>query len=163
MMSVIYEFSAWRERMEIYRASLRRPSDPRIKRAIRFMNENLDTQLPFDELARLCNLSRPHFFYLFKECTALSPALYLNTLRMESAFGRLSADETAINALAGSLGFAEANHFTASSARTSASRLRSIAAGSSCSPEPVRTPHAPRPGMKKPPFRICDQPLRRCP
>ncbi|MEK7436689.1 MAG: AraC family transcriptional regulator [Pseudomonadota bacterium] len=112
MMSLIYEFSAWRDHMEIYRASLRRPSDPRIRRAIRFMNENLDTKLPFDELARLCNLSRPHFFYLFKECTAVSPALYLNTLRMESAFGRLSADETAITALAGSLGFAEANHFT---------------------------------------------------
>jgi AraC family transcriptional regulator len=112
MMSVIYEFSAWRDRMEIYHASLRRPSDPRIKRAIRFMNENLDTHLPSDELARLCSLSRPHFFYLFKECTALSPALYLNTLRMESAFGRLSGDETAISALAGSLGFAEANHFT---------------------------------------------------
>jgi len=112
MMSVIYEFSAWRDRMEIYRASLRRPSDPRIKRAIRFMNQNLDTQLPIDELARLCGLSRPHFFYLFKECTALSPALYLNTLRMESAFGRLGAGKTSINTLAESLGFAEANHFT---------------------------------------------------
>ncbi len=31
---------------------------------------------------------------------------------MESAFGRLSTDETAINALADSLGFVEANHFT---------------------------------------------------
>lgn len=112
MMSVIYEFSAWHERMEIHRASLRRPSDPRIRRAIRFMNEHLDTSLPFDELARLCNLSRPHFFYLFKECTAVSPALYLNALRMEAAYGRLGEEGTAINALAGSLGFAEANHFT---------------------------------------------------
>lgn len=112
MLSVIYEFSAWRDHMEMYRASLRRPSDPRIRRAIRFMNEHLGANLPFDELARLCNLSRPHFFYLFKECTTVSPALYLNTLRMESAFGRLSADETAINALADSLGFVEANHFT---------------------------------------------------
>ena len=112
MMSVIYEFSARREHMEIYRANLRRPADPRINRAIRFMNENLDMHLPMEELARLCNLSRPHFFYLFKECTAVSPALYLNTLRMESAFGRLSADATAITSLAGSLGFAEANHFT---------------------------------------------------
>lgn len=112
MMSVIYEFSAWRDRMDIYRASLGRPSDPRIKRAIRFMKEHLDTTLSFDELARLCNLSRPHFFYLFKECTAVSPALYLNALRMESAFSRLSGDGAAINTLAESLGYAEANHFT---------------------------------------------------
>ena len=112
MMSVIYEFSAWRDRMQIHRANLHRPSDARIRRAIRFMNEHLDTTLGFDEVARLCNLSRPHFFYLFRECTAVSPALYLNALRMESAFSRLSADGTAINALAASLGFPEANHFT---------------------------------------------------
>jgi len=112
MMSVIYAFSAWRDRTEIHRANLRRPSDARIRRAIRFMHEHLDTSQPFDELARVCNLSRPHFFYLFKECTAVSPALYLNALRMESAFGSLGGDATAINALAGSLGFAEANHFT---------------------------------------------------
>ena len=112
MMSVIYAFSSWREHMEIYRASLRRLSDPRIKRAIRFMKDHLGANLTFDELARLCNLSRPHFFYLFKECTTVSPALYLNALRMESAYGRLSKDATAIGALAGSLGFAEANHFT---------------------------------------------------
>ncbi len=112
MMSVIYEFSGWRDRMEIYRASLNRLADPRINRAIRFMKQHLDTALSFDELARLCNLSRPHFFYLFRECTAVSPALYFNALRMESAFGRLGGGDTSINRLAESLGFSEPNHFT---------------------------------------------------
>lgn len=112
MMSVIYEFSAWRERMEIYRASLQRLADPRITRAIRFMRDHLDASLSFDELAKLCNLSRPHFYYLFKECTSVSPALYFNTLRMESAFGRLTGEATSINLVAGSLGFSEPNHFT---------------------------------------------------
>lgn len=113
MMSVIYAFSAWRDRMEIYRASLNRLSDPRIGRAIRFMKEHLDTALSFDELARLCNLSRPHFFYLFRECTAVSPALYLNALRMESAFDRLGGEQgPTIHRLAESLGFSEPNHFT---------------------------------------------------
>jgi AraC-like DNA-binding protein len=112
MMSVIYEFSAWRDRLEMYRAGLQRRSDPRINRAIRFMKEHLDTGLSFNELARLCNLSRPHFFYLFKECTSVSPALYLNTLRMESAFGRLTEDGTSINTVADALGFSAAQHFT---------------------------------------------------
>lgn len=112
MMSVIYAFSARRDRIEIYRASLRRPSDARINRAIRFMREHLDNGLSFDELARMCSLSRPHFFFLFKECTSVSPALYLNTLRMESALGRLSSAGTAINRLSESLGFSEPNHFT---------------------------------------------------
>jgi len=112
MMSVIYAHSAWRDRMEIYRASLKRLSDPRINRAIRFMQAHLDTALSFDELARICSLSRPHFFYLFRECTAVSPALYLNALRMESAFDRLGTQGTSIHRLSESLGFSEPNHFT---------------------------------------------------
>lgn len=112
MMSVIYEFSAWRDRMEIYRTSLRRLADPRINRAIRFMKENLDTGLSSDELAKLCNLSRPHFFTLFRECTSVTPSLYLNTLRMESAFGRLTGSGSPINRVSESLGFSEPQHFT---------------------------------------------------
>lgn len=42
----------------------------------------------------------------------MSPALYLNALRMEAAFGRLSADGEPINTLSDSLGFSEPNHFT---------------------------------------------------
>ncbi|CAM9485518.1 unnamed protein product [Phaeothamnion confervicola] len=112
MMSVIYEFSAWRDRMEIYRASLGRLADPRINRAIRFMKEHLDTGLSIDELAKVCGLSRPHFFHLFRGCTSVSPALYLNTLRMESAFGRLTGSDASISTLSDSLGFSEPQHFT---------------------------------------------------
>lgn len=112
MMSVLYRFSAWRERMEIYRASLRRPSDPRIRRATAFMREHLGTRLSIDDVARACGLSRPHFFTLFRACTSVAPAMYLNTLRMESAFSRLPGAQTPINRLAETLGFAEPQHFT---------------------------------------------------
>jgi transcriptional regulator GlxA family with amidase domain len=76
------------------------------------MRQHLDTRLSFDALARVCHLSRPHFFHLFKACTAVSPAMYLNTLRMESAFGNLPRENATINDLAGSLGFSEPQHFT---------------------------------------------------
>jgi len=112
MMSVIYECSAWRERTALYRASLRRLSDGRINNAIRYMRSHLDSRLSFDELARQCHLSRPHFFYLFKECTTVSPAMYLNTLRMECAFGNLPNGDATINDLAARLGFSEPQHFT---------------------------------------------------
>lgn len=112
MMSVIWTFSAWRERGAIHRASLRRLSDPRINRAIRFMRENLDTALSFDRIAAQSNLSRPHFFHLFRQCTSVPPAVYLSTLRMESAFGRIARPGTTINALAADLGFSEPQHFT---------------------------------------------------
>lgn len=112
MCSVVHAFSAWRDRMEIYRASLRRLSDPRINRALRFMRENVDTGLSFDEIARRSNLSRPHFFHLFKQCTAVPPAVYLSTLRMERAFSELPQAGTTINHVAGRLGFSEPQHFT---------------------------------------------------
>ncbi len=111
MMSVIYAFSAWREAPDIRRAELRRPSDPRISRAIRYMHTTLGG-FSFDELARQSNLSRPHFFYLFKQCTSLSPALFLNALRMEAAFGQLTQADVAITSVADRLGFSEPHHFT---------------------------------------------------
>ena len=111
MMSVIYAFSAWRERGEITRADLRRPSDPRINRAIRFMHQNLGG-FSFDEVARHSHLSRPHFFYLFKQCMSLPPAIFLNALRMEAAFAQLSRPSTAITMVADRLGFSEPHHFT---------------------------------------------------
>lgn len=112
MMAVIHTCSAWRERAALKRSSLRRLSDARINHAIRYMRNNLDTRLSFDALARECHLSRPHFFYLFKTCTSVSPAMYINTLRMESAFGTLPGGEATINDLAGLLGFSEPQHFT---------------------------------------------------
>jgi AraC-like DNA-binding protein len=112
MIAIVYDRSAWRDRAALTRRSLRRLSDARINRAIGYMRQHLDTRLSFDALARVCHLSRPHFFYLFKACTTVSPAMYLNTLRMESAFGKLPHGVATINHLAGSLGFSEPQHFT---------------------------------------------------
>jgi AraC family transcriptional regulator len=111
MMSVIFAFSAWRAASDIQHANRRRQSDPRITRAIKFMRQNLGG-FSFDEVARQSHLSRPHFFYLFKQCTALSPALFLNALRMEAAFGQLTTPGTAITSVADRLGFSEPHHFT---------------------------------------------------
>lgn len=112
MMSVLHAFSAWRDREDIEQANKRRPSDPRIGRAIRFMRDNIGGAFSFDQVARESHLSRPHFFYLFKQCTAVSPAIFFNTLRMEAAFGQLSREATTINAVASGLGFSEPHHFT---------------------------------------------------
>jgi AraC family transcriptional regulator len=112
MMSVLHKHSAWRDRADMQHAKMRRPSDPRIGRAIRFMRENLGGEFSFDEVARQSCLSRPHFFHLFKQCMAMSPALFFNTLRMESAFSQLSSAQTTINDVAGRLGFSEPHHFT---------------------------------------------------
>lgn len=105
MMAVIFEFSAWRD------AAAGDAPDPRIRQAIAFMREDLSSRVSFDEIARRCSLSRPHFFHLFREGTSVSPALYLNALRMEAAFGHLPGIRTSLDALAASLGFSEPHHF----------------------------------------------------
>jgi AraC family transcriptional regulator len=112
MMSVLYAFSAWRDREDVERASTRQPLDPRVGRAIRFMRDNLGGGFSFDDVARESHLSRPHFFYLFKQCTAVSPAIFFNTLRMESAFSQLTTADMTINSVASRLGFSEPHHFT---------------------------------------------------
>src|SRR5258708_35755656 len=112
-MSVIYAFSAWGQHREITRANLRRPSDPRINRAIRFLQGNL-AGFSFDEVARHSHLSRAHFFYLFKHCMSLSPAIFLNALRMQAAFAQLTRPSTAITTAAQRLGFSEPHPFTRS-------------------------------------------------
>ena len=112
MMSVLHAFSAWRDGADIDRAGSRQAFDPRVSRAIRFMRENLGGGFSFDDVARESHLSRPHFFYLFKQCTAVSPAIFFNTLRMESAFNQLTSADMTINAVANRLGFSEPHHFT---------------------------------------------------
>jgi AraC family transcriptional regulator len=112
MMSVLHAFSAWRDGADVERATSRQPFDPRVGRAIRFMRENLGGCFSFDDVARESHLSRPHFFYLFKQCTAVSPAIFFNTLRMESAFSQLTSADMTINAVSGRLGFSEPHHFT---------------------------------------------------
>lgn len=107
MMSVVSAFAARRD-------DRRWPSsaDPRIERAIRFMQDNLSGGFTLSDVARRSHLSRPHFFCLFKQHTNVSPALFFNALRMEAAFGQLTTDGVAINAVADRLGFSEPHHFT---------------------------------------------------
>ena len=113
MLSVVCAFSTWRDGAAgALSADPRPPTDRRIQRAIRFMQENLGGGFTLEELARASHLSRPHFFSLFKRCTAVSPGLFFNTLRMEAAFGQLTMDRVAINAVADRLGFSEPHHFT---------------------------------------------------
>jgi AraC-like DNA-binding protein len=88
------------------------PSDFRIRRAIGFLKEHAGSRLAVDEVARTAGLSRPHFFSLFKQCTGLSPGMYVNVLRMEEAIKRLSGGGQPIGNLSSDLGFEAQSNFT---------------------------------------------------
>jgi transcriptional regulator GlxA family with amidase domain len=88
--------------------------DPRIRQAITFMEENLDTRVTEKELAHKANLSPQHFCVLFKTETGETPARYLNRLRMDKARKLLADDDhsrLSIKEIAAVVGCKDFSHF----------------------------------------------------
>ena len=89
-----------------------RTDDPRIRRAIELMRENVSRRICFDNLAAEAGLSRPHFFALFKEKTDVTPNVYWNMLRVNEACRMLHQAEQKMYALAADLGFSNEGNFS---------------------------------------------------
>ncbi|MGH6762698.1 MAG: helix-turn-helix domain-containing protein [Phyllobacterium sp.] len=86
--------------------------DYRVRNSIRLMNERMGDELALDTIARDSGLSRPHFYKLFRQHAGLTPNVYLNTLRMETAIEKLTRSHTAITSIGLDLGFASQASFT---------------------------------------------------
>jgi AraC family transcriptional regulator len=86
--------------------------DHRIRRVVAQMRERPGDRLDIPSLAKCAGLSRPHFFAQFKRSTGLSPAVFLNTLRMESAYRMLLRQERMIFDIGHDLGFEAHSNFT---------------------------------------------------
>ncbi len=86
--------------------------DYRIRRVLAQMRESPGDPLDIESLARLSGLSRPHFFVQFKRTTGLTPAIFLNTLRMESAYRALLEPDRKICSVGHALGFEAHGNFT---------------------------------------------------
>ncbi|OVZ60293.1 hypothetical protein CDO46_09865 [Pigmentiphaga sp. NML030171] len=112
MLAITHLFAVRRNWIDTYRLKMRHRPDARIARAIQYIGDHLDQTITCEELAGLHSLSRQHFFSLFRQYTNMSPILYMNTLRMESAFKTLTECSTSVNVLADDLGFSEPHHFT---------------------------------------------------
>jgi AraC-like DNA-binding protein len=86
--------------------------DFRIRRAIHYMREHVCEPYDFDAVARIAGLSRPHFNYLFRHCTGVSPGLYGNAIRVEASVRGLSEQQQPIAVIADDLGFSAQSNFT---------------------------------------------------
>jgi AraC-like DNA-binding protein len=86
--------------------------DYRVRNSIRVMSSRLGDGLELDTIARESGLSRPHFYKLFRQNVGLTPNVYLNTLRMEAAIGRLTTTGDAVTTIGLDLGFASQASFT---------------------------------------------------
>lgn len=66
--------------------------DPRIQKAIQFIEQNIQSKINIDELAQHCSLSPAHFRLLFKEGLKESPKSYVLRKRMDFALQLLSTE-----------------------------------------------------------------------
>ncbi|PMS35466.1 AraC family transcriptional regulator [Trinickia symbiotica] len=112
MISVIDPAKNWREMSRQMELANRRPSDPRIRKAIAWLRENTGADPDMNRLAEHCGLSRAHFFALFHRCTGVTPNVYLNVLRMESAIRDLSEGTSSLTDISYDIGFSAPAHFT---------------------------------------------------
>lgn len=90
----------------------RGPIDFRVRRAMRLIGERFADALSFDRVAREAGLSRPHFYKMFRDQLGLTPALYLDLLRVEAALERLLASDRSVTEIGHELGFACQSSFT---------------------------------------------------
>ncbi|GAA4322570.1 helix-turn-helix domain-containing protein [Pigmentiphaga soli] len=91
---------------------VRRACDARIRKAIDYLRSHVGAELDMDTVAAEACLSRAHFFKLFRQSMHLTPALYVNALRIDAAIAGLGAGGRALRQLSDDLGFNAQSHFS---------------------------------------------------
>ena len=86
-------------------------SSDRFAELVAWMTNNPTKQMSVESLARRASLSPRQFFRRFKEVFGSSPAIFVETLRLNEARRRLSAGEISIEGVAESVGFNGADSF----------------------------------------------------
>lgn len=112
VMSVVSPNSELRNYSALLRTRPTALMDARIRRAMNWMKAHLDHEVDLAQVARDCELSRAHFFALFKQCVGMPPNVYFNVLRMENAFQQLAYGKRTLAEMSDGLGFAAPSHFT---------------------------------------------------
>lgn len=111
VISVIDSYSGWRDLAGLLRSRPPSSLDPRTRKVIAHMRENLARDFDMDDLAAHAGLSRAHFFSLFHRDTHVTPLVYANVLRFEAAVDRLSHSSEPVGTVAHDLGFSASSHF----------------------------------------------------
>ena len=86
--------------------------DRRIDKTLLYLREHVGERPDFASVASAAGLSRPHFFELFQRQLGLTPNVYWNVLRMESAIAQLTDPRVSVAAISANLGFSAQSNFT---------------------------------------------------
>ena len=111
MIGVIEHFSPWRT-VSLNDFARGGRVDYRIRRALALIQENAASVQDMAGLARAVGLSRAHFFRLFGKSINISPHVFMNTVRMESAVAEVIEGNGCLAEVGDSLGFSAPAHFT---------------------------------------------------
>jgi AraC family transcriptional regulator len=88
------------------------PHDPRLRRAIEYMHENLALRITLADMARAAGLSSFHFVRMFRATMGEPPRKYLTHLRIKAACRHLERGVTSITDIAYLCGFSSSAHLS---------------------------------------------------
>lgn len=84
----------------------------KLRRSLRYLEENLERKVGVDKLGEIAGLSAHRFSALFREVMGASPHQYILRRRIDKAMGLLTSSEAPVMEIAGQLGFHDQPHFT---------------------------------------------------
>lgn len=84
-----------------------------VLRADRFIRARLGEKLAVDDIAAACGLGESQFARRFRRASGVTPADYVQRLRIEAACRRLTATGDSVTAIAFRLGFSSSQYFSA--------------------------------------------------
>jgi AraC family transcriptional regulator len=113
MIAVIERFTPWRSAaLSCAAMAARTRWDPRIRKAIAMMRNNVEAITDMATLARDAGMSRASFFRAFEAAVQTPPRVFFNMLRMEMAVAAAIREQENFTAISERLGFSAPAHFT---------------------------------------------------
>lgn len=85
--------------------------DPRVRRVISLINQDITRELPVTEMARHVNLSPTQFRRMFKAETGLPPAQYFKRAKLEAAKELLEHSYLRVKEIGHKVGLEDESHF----------------------------------------------------
>lgn len=88
--------------------------DLALMKSISFIHERYYEKITIDDLTRIAHISRSLYIKKFKEICKMTPAAYINKIRIESASDMLHSTKLSVAEIAERTGFYDASHFSKS-------------------------------------------------
>ncbi len=85
--------------------------DKRLESALKYIHENIYSELKIDDLASIACLSKPYFIRYFAKIFGMPPLQYINKSKIERAQLLLLTDDKPIKEIAYSLGYNDHSYF----------------------------------------------------